>query len=167
MFFSISLLAQDTTKTTCKCCTVENSQFDFWLGDWEAYDKAGKKLLGKNKLVKLQDNCIMQENWTSAAGKYTGTSYNFYNSSTKKWEQLWLDNQGGYLKLEGEFKNGNMILSSAPTKDAKGKFYINRITWSPLKDGRVRQHWELTYDEGKTWKTAFDGYYQKVNNEKK
>ena len=36
---------------------------------------------------------------------------------------------------------------------------IQRITWTPLDGGRVRQHWESTTDGGKTWVTAFDGLY--------
>ena len=36
---------------------------------------------------------------------------------------------------------------------------VQRITWTPLDDGRVRQHWEATTDGGKAWSTVFDGYY--------
>jgi hypothetical protein len=36
---------------------------------------------------------------------------------------------------------------------------VQRITWTPLPDGRVRQHWESTTDGGRTWSTVFDGYY--------
>jgi hypothetical protein len=48
-----------------------------------------------------------------------------------------------------------MVLASAPGKS------VNRVTWQPLPDGRVRQHWEASEDGGTTWKTAFDGYYTK------
>lgn len=163
--FVMPAFAQDSTTVTqkkCNCCTEQHRQFDFWLGDWEAYSKDGKKLLGKNNLISMEDGCVMQENWTSGSSPYTGTSYNFYNQLTKKWEQLWLDNQGGYLKLEGELIDGNMVLSSKELINAKGEKYFNRITWIPLKDGRVRQHWEVTKDNGKTWSTSFDGYYQKI-----
>ena len=34
----------------------------------------------------------------------------------------------------------------------------NRITWSRLEGGRVRQVWEQTAD-GKTWTVVFDGIY--------
>jgi hypothetical protein len=35
----------------------------------------------------------------------------------------------------------------------------HRITWTPLPEGRVRQFWENSRDEGKTWSVAFDGTY--------
>ena len=35
-----------------------------------------------------------------------------------------------------------------------------RITWTPNADGSVRQHWETSTDDGKTWKTSFDGLYR-------
>ena len=38
---------------------------------------------------------------------------------------------------------------------------IDRTTWTPLEDGRVRQHWESTTDGGKSWSTVFDGYYSR------
>jgi hypothetical protein len=36
----------------------------------------------------------------------------------------------------------------------------NRITWTPHPDGSVRQLWEQSTDEGKTWQVAFDGLYR-------
>jgi hypothetical protein len=35
-----------------------------------------------------------------------------------------------------------------------------RITWTPLEDGRVRQHWEAAA-EGQEFKTLFEGFYAK------
>lgn len=61
-------------KKQCNCCTSEYKQFDFWLGDWEVFNLKGIKV-GENKIVSLQDSCIIQENWTS--NEQTGTSYNF------------------------------------------------------------------------------------------
>ena len=109
----------------------------------------------------MQDGCVMQENWKSAAGKYAGTSYNFYNAASKTWTQTWVDNQGGSLKLEGAFRNGKMVLMSEPVKDKKVGSYINRITWTPNEDGSVRQLWETSSDFGTTWNAIFDGLYKK------
>lgn len=166
IFLLGQLIGQDTTatKSPCACCTEENNQFDFWIGNWKVYNKTGEKLLGTSQIKKIEENCVLQENWTSARLNYTGTSYNFYNKKTKKWEQLWLDNKGDVLKFEGNFINGSMVLSSKELTDPKGKKYINRITWTALKDGKVRQHWETTYNNGTDWTSVFDGYYQKKKN---
>ena len=50
-------------------------------------------------------------------------------------------------------------------KGRDGKPVRSRITWTPLEDGRVRQHWQLSRDDGATWTTAFDGLYSRVASE--
>lgn len=131
---SLNLMAQ-TNK--CNCCTKKHSEFDFWLGSWTVTDPNGK-LAGTNVIDKIQDNCILRENWTSAQGNFTGTSTNFYNTITKQWEQIWLDNQGGILHLKGNRIGNQMILQSDERKNTKGKPYFNRITWTLNDDGTVR-----------------------------
>jgi hypothetical protein len=42
---------------------------------------------------------------------------------------------------------------------SNGGKIINKITFVPLEGGRVRQLWESSQDDGKTWSVAFDGLY--------
>ena len=155
-----TLIAQ---KKSCACCTPEARQFDFWLGDWETYTPDGK-LAGRNSITMQQDSCLIKESWTSNGSAYTGTSYNFFNQQTKKWQQLWIDNQGGNLQLEGEFKDGNMQLTSQLTPNKEGTLQLDRITWHANADGTVRQVWEVSTDKGSTWKIIFDGLYKRINH---
>lgn len=155
----ITSMAQQ--QEACPCCHPEARQFDFWAGEWETYTPDGK-LSGTNRIVLLQDSCVLQENWTSNGSGYTGTSYNFYNPASRKWQQLWLDNQGGNLQLEGSFSNGSMVLVSKELPNRDKKLQIDRITWTPNKDGTVRQLWETSTDKGETWKTIFDGLYKRI-----
>jgi len=143
----------------CNCCTEIHQQFDFWVGDWETFNPNGD-LAGTNKIDKIQDKCILRENWTSAKGNYTGTSYNFYNVQTKQWEQLWVDNQGQSLHLKGNRVGNQMILMSDVSKDAKGNDIYNKVTWTKNDDGTVRQLWETSSNK-KQWKIVFDGLYKK------
>ena len=71
----------------CKCCNAQSSAFDFWLGEWNVTDAAGKAA-GQNSIDKLQNGCVLRENWPGATSGYTGTSYNFYNYDSKQWQQL-------------------------------------------------------------------------------
>ncbi len=68
-------------------------QFDFWIGEWEVYGIKGKKA-GDSKIELILDSCIILENWTSTTGGYAGKSFNTYNSTTKQWQQTWVDNRG-------------------------------------------------------------------------
>jgi hypothetical protein len=72
-----NLLAQQSSKG-CNCCSPEYRQFNFWVGEWEVFNQKGEKV-GTNKIVSMQDSCVIQENWVSDG--QTGTSYNFYNKS--------------------------------------------------------------------------------------
>lgn len=162
IFFVLNINAQETPKKEiCPCCTPEHRQFDFWVGNWET--TADGKIAGTNKILLLQDSCIIQENWFSSKGNYTGTSYNFYNKNICKWQQIWVDNQGGNLNLTGSKKDNQMILESEVLTGTKGEKIINRITWTDNSDGTVRQNWEVSNDNGRSWMSIFDGLYQRKN----
>jgi hypothetical protein len=155
-FMSLSLNAQTNN---CISCTEDHQAFDFWIGTWTVTNPDGT-LAGKNIIMKIKNNCILQENWTSASLGYTGTSNNFYNAKTKQWEQIWIDNLGGSLHLKGNKKGNQMILQSDEAKNKDGQPFYHRITWTHNKDGSVRQYWE-TITNGKDITVAFDGLYKK------
>jgi len=136
------------------CTSSEARQFDFWVGDWDVADAQGK-VVGRNRIVTLHDGCVLQESWTGKGG-FTGTSLNAWDVERKEWHQTWVDNGGGVLKLDGTFAGGRMVLRGESI--AEGRKVVQRITWTPLPDGRVRQLWESSAD-GSTWTVAFDGYY--------
>ena len=140
------------------CSAAEYRQFDFWLGSWTAYDADGERRLGTNQLTPLLNGCGMMENWSNQG--YEGTSVNFYDAESGTWHQTWIDNQGGHLFLQGGQHEQGMRLSGERL-DEDGATVIDRITWTPLADGRVRQFWEVSKDQGQSWETAFDGYYQR------
>jgi len=138
------------------CPAPESHQFDFWIGDWVVTDSTGTKVLGSEHNVAVLGGCAIQENWHGATGA-DGTSLNAYIVPAKQWHQSWIAANGNLLLLDGGFANGKMVLqgTSAGPKGA----VVNRITWTPLADGRVRQTWDISTDGGKTWVMSFDGYY--------
>lgn len=138
LIFSNNFRAQNAQKTPCS--GEKYSQFDFWEGTWMVYDTKGK-LLGTNKLIKMQSNCVLQENWGSKTGPNRGTSYNYYNKTDDSWNQVWIDNTGFSLVLKGNLVDGKMVLKSDIIKTEKGN-YFNQITWSKNKDNSVTQIWE-------------------------
>ena len=149
-------------QNNCKCCTDNHKAFDFWVGEWNVFLPDGNKA-GENSIAKIQDNCILKENWKSANPGYTGTSYNFYNLNTSKWEQLWIDNQGQHLKLMGNRVDNQMVLTSETIKDQNNNDTYNRVTWTLNEDGTVRQLWEnITLEDGAEKSIiAFDGLYKR------
>lgn len=142
------------------CDSAQNRQFDFWLGQWEVTNPAGK-LAGHSRIESILGGCVLLENWDSPGG-VSGKSFNIFNATTGQWEQFWVDNSGSRLHLIGGLHEGSMVLEGAQDKAdvATGIVQRERITWTPNADRSVRQHWETSTDDGKTWKTSFDGLYR-------
>ena len=137
----------------------ESRQFDFWVGEWDVTNPAGK-MAGQSKIELIAGGAGVLENWTGAGG-YTGRSLNAWNATQKEWQQYWVGSDGGVLQLVGGIVEGRMVLSAE--REVRGQRRLERITWTPNADGTVRQHWEQSTDGGKTWTTAFDGLYRKRN----
>ncbi len=137
------------------CLTqAEYRQFDFWVGEWDV--QVSGKTVARSSIQRIEDGCIIQENWMPFKG-VEGKSWNFYNSATRKWEQVWMS-AGSVLKLQGELKNG-AIAYTGLTPQTNGPAIHERLTFTPIQNKAVHQFWEQSTDGGKTWKVAFDGIY--------
>jgi hypothetical protein len=151
------LLSLSASAQTPPPLPPESRQFDFWLGEWNVTNPAGKAA-GQSRIEAIAGQAALLEHWTGAGG-FTGKSLNAYNAAKKQWQQFWVDNTGGVLELGGGLVDGHMVLTGE--HDVRGVHRTERITWTPNADGSVRQHWEQSADGGKTWTTAFDGLYRK------
>jgi hypothetical protein len=133
-------------------------QFDFWLGQWRVED-AGGAHAGDNHIRKAELGCVLIENWTSQNGG-TGMSINYFDPVSSQWVQNWVG-LNLLMDLRGGLVEGSMVLEGTVHYYRDGNTTPMRGTWTPLPDGRVRQHFEHSTDGGATWTTWFDGYYRK------
>lgn len=140
------------------CVTERYRDFDFWLGEWDVTPAGMPAPTARNSITSVQGGCAVLEQYETQGG-FTGMSINFYDSVTGKWHQSWMGSGGGAVHLQGGLENGAMVMSDADLAVSEISGTINRVTWSLLDDGRVRQHWEITTDGGESWTTSFDGYY--------
>ena len=139
------------------CTAPEFHQFDFWLGRWKVTNPAGKQV-GTSEISRASEGCAIREQWTSASGK-GGMSINYYDAADHEWHQDWVGGDGTILHLHGGLKEDAMVLSGNSTS-TKGTT-LNRITWTPLSGGKVKQEWSTSSDDGHTWQSAFVGIYEK------
>ncbi|MCA1816689.1 MAG: hypothetical protein LC746_09835 [Acidobacteria bacterium] len=137
------------------CASAEFRAFDFWIGTWKVTDAKGNEI-GASEITRVSNGCAVREQWSTPRGG-NGTSLNFYEKQTGKWNQLWVGGGGQILRLAGGLEGKAMVLSGE-SAGASGAL-LNRITWTPLADGRVEQKWDTSADGGKTWQTSFVGYY--------
>lgn len=160
-----AFLAMPQEPATQKADAVANDphrQFDFWLGSWRCETQDGKAA-GSNKIVLECGNKVLRENWTGAGGG-TGTSLNIYDAATKQWHQTWVDQGGTLLLLDGGLdENGSMVLRGK-RPGQEGKTVLHQIKWTPVGE-QVRQTWTFSTDDGKTWATAADLNYIRIQED--
>jgi len=154
-----SACAQSLPSPAAKACeSTEHHQFDFWVGHWDVFGPADKKV-GENRIEVIADGCALLEQWTGNGG-VTGKSLNIYDAVDRRWHQTWVDNSGNLLMLTGQLIDRSMVMSmTGPSPTDPKTTQLQRITWTPASDGSVRQLWELSSDAGKTWTVLFDGRY--------
>ena len=148
------------TQTPADCSMPEQRQFDFWIGHWDVFMPDGKRA-GENLIEAVANGCALLESWTGAGG-LTGMSLNNWDRQDRRWRQHWVDSSGGLLRLEGAWSDGHMVLlGQSPHATRPGLVVHQRITWTPMPDGSVRQLWESSEDMQTRWTTLFDGKYIK------
>lgn len=140
------------------CSSAAHRQFDFWVGDWEVQTPKGTAA-GENKVEKILEGCALRESWTAADGSH-GSSLSSYDSGAGRWTQTFVDDLGMVLVLDGEFRDGKMVLSGRRSA-SRGSSFLNRITWQKLDGDRIRQRWEQSSDEGRNWTLLFEGIYSR------
>ena len=157
LLLAAPLAAQNPQRPRCNL--PEHRQFDFWVGRWTVEHPTTGSQQGTSEVTRELGDCVLHEHWAGAAGGH-GESFNMYDRTRQVWHQTWVDDSGSIVVLEGRFADGRMVLQGDGAPQADGRRTINRITWTPLEGGRVRQHWETSNDGGATWQTSFDGIYR-------
>lgn len=141
-----------------RCTDTVHRQFDFWIGAWTVRNPDGT-IIGHNEVTRIARGCGLLENWRGAGGG-AGVSVNTYDTARGVWTQRWVGD-GSTLWLEGGLQGDAMVLEGTAPRDTPRGAVLDRITWTPLPDGRVSQVWELSTDGGTTWTPSFHGIYER------
>lgn len=165
LLYILLLCADPVANAQKPCSKPEYRQFDFWIGEWEAFGPKGQKA-GDSRISLQLDSCTILEEWTSASVqnglRFAGKSFNMYNAAQKKWQQYWVDNTGTSTSyFDGHYEKGKMILQTANERINDSTWQIQRMTFYNLGPDKVRQHGENSNDGGKTWTTSFDLEYRR------
>ncbi len=138
------------------CSTDAHRAFDFWVGDWEVFLADGRRV-GENRISVREGGCLLLEEWKGAAGG-TGTSMSYYDPMSRRWVQLWMG-AGSLIRISGAMVDGSMSLVGEIIDVRSHRSLPFRGTWTPVKDGRVRQFFEQSEDGGESWTPWFEGFY--------
>jgi len=167
-FFSLLVLLismQSIIAQKLPCSNPVYRQFDFWIGEWEAFATNGNKA-GDSKISMILDSCIILEEWTSASVqqglRYAGKSFNTWNASLKQWQQTWVDNTGNTTAFtSGKFENNKIIFNTDPFPFSKDTMAVRRLSFFNLSVDKLRQLGEISKDKGNSWITEYDLEYRR------
>jgi hypothetical protein len=148
------LTAAMQSKAAPPCARAEYHQFDFFIGDWDAYDVGSQKVKAHNVITRMLGGCAVREVYSRPDG-YIGESFSVYDSVRAVWHQSWVTNRGEVLLLDGGVRNGDMVLSG-PTPGLNGMRATIRGIWHAQANGSVRETAEQSSDGGTTWTPVFD-----------
>ena len=142
---------------------AQSRQFDFWIGEWDAYVRGTNNLAGHSKIEMASGGCMILENWTSVGAPFSGKSMNFVDPVSGKWKQVWVgsgQSPNATEFLNGEYRDGAMRFEYETTTPQGTKQLVHFYFFNEGPD-QVRQFHETSNDEGKTWATTYDFTYKR------
>ena len=158
VFFATAVCANGTA---APCTAPEYRQFDFWVGNWDAFEMGSGTKDAHVRVDRILDGCVLREQYDGADG-HRGQSFSIYDSSRKVWHQSWVTNRGELLTIEGHLRDGAMVLAGSDLT-ADGDERQVRGDWTPVEGG-VRETAVTSTDSGKTWKPWFDLMFRPAAN---
>ena len=105
---------------------------------------------------------MLIENWTNTTGG-TGMSINYLDKATDEWVQIWNAEGGSQINIRGGLNEDGMRMEGHLHSIGNGNTTPFRALWTLLPDGRVRQFFEQSNDNGATWVPWFEGFYTRTD----
>lgn len=135
------------------CRPAEYKAFDFARGHFRMRGTNGQ-LAGHLNMVPMLSGCATRGHWRGAiAGRGEVTTW--YDRFQHRWQQNFINDDGHPLVMSGGVVDGALVFTGVNTF-FDGRVGLHRMSWSPLPGGGLRQHWEFSTDDGRTWETLID-----------
>ena len=140
------------------CATPQHRQFDFWVGAWDVYPTGTDRLVAHSLIERRYDGCAIRENWMPLRGQ-GGGSFSAWRPGTSSWRQTWVDSSGAWVEFTGGMDGEAMVLTG-PWAGPNGGVGLVRMRYTRAANGAVRQHGQVSTDNGTTWTNSFDYTYR-------
>jgi hypothetical protein len=141
------------------CATAQHRAFDFWVGAWDVYPTGTDRLVAHSLIERRYDGCAIRENWMPLQGQ-GGGSFSAFRPESGRWRQAWVDSSGAWVEFSGGMEGEAMVLTGPWRGAANGQDGIVRMRYTREAGGAVRQHGEVSTDNGATWAPSFDFTYR-------
>lgn len=154
-------LRHDATVAPAPCRdAADYRRFDFWVGNWRVTTPGGTQV-GTSHVDVVSGGCALLENWRDMRGS-EGKSLNTFDPASRTWRQFWVGQGGGVTDYSQSEWHGSSLTFVAHSHGANGSDFMQRLTFTPLDGGVVRQFGEGSTDGGKTWSSFYDFHYHPV-----
>ena len=121
------------------CAAPEFRQFDFWVGNWDVFERTNAaRRVARARVSLILDGCVLLEEYQGADG-HRGKSFSLYDKTTKSWRQIWVTNRGEVLDIRGGLDAGGAMVLSGFDRDPAGAPRQVRGRWERESGGAVRE----------------------------
>lgn len=153
LLFLFTMTDLGASQSNAPCALPQYHQFDFWIGDWDAFEVGSpSRPIAHAVISRILNSCVIHEDYQQNDGM-KGQSFSIYDSSRDVWHQSWVTNRGRLLVIEGKSDGHAVHLSGAD--QSNGKPILIRALWEPTHGG-VHEKAEKSTDGGKSWSLWFD-----------
>jgi hypothetical protein len=142
------------------CSAPAFHAFDFWIGDWDVYDAADRRLTAHARITSVESGCALREEYRALDGS-GGESLSAWDASRNQWRQHWVSSRGAIVSLTGNLTGSSMTLTGPETGTHASD--LVRGTWTP-EPGGVREVGERSTDDGRTWQPWFDLHFRRAGS---
>jgi hypothetical protein len=153
---ALPCVSSSPSRTGAQCAAPEHRQFDFWVGDWDVFERGnGAQRVARAQVSLILDDCVLLEEYTGADG-HRGKSFSLYDGTTRSWRQTWVTNRGEVLDIRGGLDPGGAMVLSGFDRDPAGAPRQVRGRWElDSRGGAVREIAERQV-AGAPWTPWFD-----------
>lgn len=131
------------------------SQWDFWVGEWVAFDYDTGVVQGIDRIEKINNGCVILQDWSQMTDRfraqgydqrYAGMSFNTVIATPDGpvWEQTWVAHYGGSIRLTGNLDNaGTMVIETEEFPIQNNQLAKRIWYWDPQEDGSIHSWGEI------------------------
>jgi hypothetical protein len=159
LFAAAAVAATPTAPAKASCDTAEFHQLDFWIGQWNVYEKDTGKKFSTSRIESVMGGCAIGEHYEEPGnpkGQYSGTSYSSYSRDDGKWHQMSIDTNGVVAWFSGGLEDGDMAMAAPGANNT-----LRNVVYHTLPDGSVERIETASTDYGRHFKPRSDYIYRK------